>query len=394
MSMPCRFGMFVHFGPYALTGYHEQARWRLNIPRDEYRALAGRFNPDRFDPDAWVRLAKDAGMEYLCVTAKHHDGFCMFDTATTDFNITNTPYGRDFLAELASACRRGGIRLSLYYSNPDWDYRYGYNSASTHQMHGDRSTEDIDRLKDFQRRQIRELLTNYGDIYTFFWDIPTGREDKSMNEFVRSLQPDILINNRGWNDPGDFSTPEREVPAGGRFERFTEACQSVGQQSWGYCADEDYFTARFLTASIDAILARDGSYLLNVGPKPDGTIPERAASLVRRVGDWYNRVKEAFDAEPCELPEDKGLLATRRGDSLYVHLPNGRNSCGLTLHSLRELPQAVTLLNDGRPLRFDLTVRPEDVNRFLGRDPAPALHLFDLPLEELANETPVLKIDL
>ncbi len=394
MDMPCKFGMFVHFGLYALTGYHEQVRWRLNIPREDYRKLAEHFTLERFDPDAWVRLAKDAGMEYLCVTTKHHDGFCMFATETTDFNITNTPYGRDFLAELADACRRGGLRLSLYYSNPDWDYVHGYNSASSHQMHGDWTTENIEQLKEFQKRQIRELLTNYGDIYTFFWDIPTGREDPSMNEFVRSLQPGILINNRGWNDPGDFSTPEREVPAGGVFERFTEACQSVGRQSWGYCADEDYFTSRFLTAGIDSIRARHGSYLLNIGPAPDGTIPEKAASLVRRVGDWYNRVRESFEGEPYELPEDRNLLAVRNRDVLYIHLPNGTDACGLTIHSIRERPHAVTLLNDGRPLRFDLAVRPEDVNRFLGRDPAPTLHLFDFPAEEFYGETMVIRIHL
>ncbi len=391
--MLCRFGMFIHFGLYALTGYHEQVRWRLNLDREEYRQLAQRFTVENFDPDEWVSLAKNAGMEYICVTTKHHDGFCLFDTQTTDFNIMNTPFGRDLLAELADACHRGGIRLSLYYSNPDWDYAYGYNSASTHQMFGAWNEENIEKLKAYQREQIRELLTNYGDIYTFFWDIPTGREDKSMNEFIRSLQPHILINNRGWGDPGDFSTPEREIPAGGRFERYTEACQSVGHQSWGYCRDEDYYTARFLTAGIDSILARDGSYLLNVGPAPDGTIPKEAQGLIRSVGSWYNRVKEAFAGEPCALPEDKGLLALRWDDCLYIHLPGGLNCRGLTIHSIKELPKAVTLLNDGRSVGFDLTIRPEDVNLFLGKSPEKTLHLFDLPVEQFADETLVLRID-
>ena len=282
MGMPHKFGMFVHWGIYSLTGYHEQVRWRFFTPRAEYRKLMNEFNPVKYDPDEWVRLAKDAGMEYICFTTKHHDGFCMFDTKYTDFNIMNTPYHRDVLKELSEACARGGLALSLYYSNPDWDYKYGYNSHSSHQMPEKGDAEDIEKLKEFQRNQIRELLTNYGKIYTFFWDIPTNISDPSMNEFIRSLQPDILIDDRGWGDKGDFSTPERFVPDGHKFERMTEACQSVGEQSWGYCADEDYFTNRYLTASIDKIRAMDGSYLLNVGPMPDGRIPERGDSPPRR----------------------------------------------------------------------------------------------------------------
>lgn len=393
MGMPCKFGMFIHWGIYSQTGYHEQVRWRYFTPRSEYRKLMNTFNPVDYDPDKWVRLAKDAGMEYICFTTKHHDGFCMFDTKYTDFNIMNTPYGKDVLKELADACHRGGMRLSLYYSNPDWDYKYGYNSKSSHQMPGPDCTENIEKLKEFQKNQIRELLTNYGEIYTFFWDIPTHIEDKSMNEFIRSLQPNILIDDRGWDDKGDFSTPERNVPDGGKFERCTEACQSVGEQSWGYCRDEDYFTKRFLTASIDKIMVKDGSYLLNVGPKPDGTIPERAADIIKRVGDWYNSVKESF-VEPCVLLDNRKLLTTRTGDTLYVHIPDGLNSCGLTLKPLDVMPKSVTLLNDGRALKYGVVTRPDDkdwATQLLRRQ---TLHIFDIPADEFANETMVIKIEL
>ncbi len=395
MGMPHKFGMFVHWGIYSLTGYHEQVRWRFFTPRAEYRKLMNEFNPVKYDPDEWVRLAKDAGMEYICFTTKHHDGFCMFDTKYTDFNIMNTPYHRDVLKELSEACARGGLALSLYYSNPDWDYRYGYNSRSSHQMPEKGDVEDIEKLKEFQRNQIRELLTNYGKIYTFFWDIPTNISDPSMNEFIRSLQPDILIDDRGWGDKGDFSTPERFVPDGHKFERMTEACQSVGEQSWGYCADEDYFTNRYLTASIDKIRAMDGSYLLNVGPMPDGRIPERSAEIVRRVGKWYNSVKEAFDAEPYLL-ENRGLVCTKRGSTLYVHIPDGLNARGLTLKPIDVLPKSVTLLNDGRSLKYSITTRPEDKgwsapDNILRRQ---TLHIFDMPADEFADETMVLRIEL
>ena len=395
MGMPHKFGMFVHWGIYSLTGYHEQVRWRFFTPRAEYRKLMNEFNPVKYDPDEWVRLAKDAGMEYICFTTKHHDGFCMFDTKYTDFNIMNTPYHRDVLKDLSEACARGGLALSLYYSNPDWDYKYGYNSRSSHQMPEKGDVEDIEKLKEFQKNQIRELLTNYGKIYTFFWDIPTNISDPSMNEFIRSLQPDILIDDRGWGDKGDFSTPERFVPDGHKFERMTEACQSVGEQSWGYCADEDYFTNRYLTASIDKIRAMDGSYLLNVGPMPDGRIPERSAEIVRRVGKWYNSVKEAFDAEPYLL-ENRALVCTKRGSTLYVHIPDGLNARGLTLKPIDVLPKSVTLLNDGRSLKYSITTRPEDKgwsapDNILRRQ---TLHIFDMPADEFADETMVLRIEL
>lgn len=393
MRMPHRFGMFVHWGIYSLTGYHEQVRGRLSIPRDEYRELMYRFDPVKFNPDDLVALAKNNGMEYICFTAKHHDGFCMFDTKTTDFNIMNTPYGKDILKELSEACERGGIKLSLYYSNPDWNYKYGYNSHSSHQIKELGDVEDIERLKEYQKAQIFELLTNYGDIYSFFWDIPTTIPDSSMNEYIRSLRPNILINDRGWGDKGDYSTPERMIPDGEGFDRYTEACQSVGQQSWGYCSDEDYFTKRFLTSSIDRICQRNGSYLLNIGPKPDGTVPERAREILNGVGKWYNSVKEAFDAEPCLILSDKNILTSRKENHIYVHIPNGLNSCGLTLKPIDKLPKSVTLLNDGRGLKFDVVTRPEDIDISSHTMRPPTLHIFDIPADEFSNETMVIKLE-
>ncbi len=394
MGMPKKFGMFVHWGIYSLLAYHEQARWRFYTPRDVYAKLAERFNPTAFDPDALVALAKEAGMEYICITTKHHDGFCMFDTKYTDFNIMNTPYGRDILKELADACERGGMALSLYYSNPDWHCPYGYNSRSSHQMPSPDQEEDTVRYRAFVKNQLSELLTNYGKIYTLFWDIPAKIEDPSMNEFVRSLQPDILINDRGWGDKGDFSTPEREVPEGGKFERYTEACQSVGHESWGYYANEDYYTKRFLTSSIDKIFVKDGSYLLNVGPMADGRLPDEAVRLVRGVGDWYQRVREAFDAEPCALLDNHSLLTTRRGDTLYVHIPDGLIHCGLSLKPLNVRPRSVTLLNDGRALSFEVSARPAAKNWQTGILDPQVLHVGSIPADEYAGETMILKIEL
>ena len=216
-----------------------------------------------------------------------------------------------------------------------------------------------------------------------------------MNEYIRKLQPNILINDRGWGDEGDFSTPERNVPEGSKFERYTEACQSVGHQSWGYCADEDYYTTRFLTASIDKIRVMDGSYLLNVGPMPNGKLPERSREIIERVGDWYNRVKEGFDGEPTpELLTNKNLLAVKNGSTLYVHIPKGLDACGLTLKPIDVMPKSVTLLNDGKPLKYGIVTRPEDKDwktQILRRQ---SLHIFDIPVEKYINETLVIKIEL
>ena len=292
MTHENKFGMFIHWGFYALTGIQEQAFARMDIPREKYEALMHEFNPTEYDPEKWVLLAKEAGMEYICFTTKHHDGFCMWDTAYTDYKITNTPYGKDTLKMLADACQKHGMLLSLYYSNPDWHHPNGYNPASTHQWKAITDNGvDTETYRKYVKDQVRELLTNYGPIYTFFWDIPPKAYDPSFNELIRELQPGIYINDRGY-DAGDFSTPEREYTATGsqRFTRMTEACNSVGVQSWGYREGEDFYSLRHLTTSIDRIMAMGGSYLLNVGPDAKGVITEEYAERIRAVRIFWKIV--------------------------------------------------------------------------------------------------------
>lgn len=399
LTMPKRFGMFIHWGPYAVTGWQEQTRMRQGISRQDYRKMAMTFRPDRCDPTAWVQLAKEAGMEYICFTTKHHDGFCMWDTAQTDFKITNT-CGRDILAELAEACAQYDIALSLYYSIPDWNHPCGYNAASSHQCppaEGD--TPDLDAYKAYVRAQVQELLTGYGKIYTWFWDIPPQLCDPSMNELVRSLQPEILINDRGWWDEngqpcGDFSTPERSVPDGESFSRYTEACQSVGQQSWGYREKEDYFTPAFLARSMDKILLMGGSYLLNVGPDKDGVIPPKGAEIVQRVGQWYRSVQEAFtpEAEPCAAWTSASVWASRANDTVYLHTRGPLTSTGLSLFPHRECPRTVTLLHTGEPVAYSVENVPEDFTGTFGILRPPVLRLHGLPMD---TDMPlVLRIEL
>ena len=392
-----KFGMFIHWGIYALTGLHEQALARYDIPFEEYDALAEKFNPTEYDPEEWVLLAKKAGMQYICFTTKHHDGFCMWDTKYTDYNVMNTPYKKDVLKMLSDACAKHGMRLSLYYSNPDWYHENGYNQYSTHQWRA-RYPERADTVKyrEYVKNQLRELLTGYGKIYTLFWDIPPHIVDESMNTYVRSLQPDILINDRGW-DKGDFSTPERDVPDGERFERMTEACQSVGEQAWGYREDEDYFSVRFLTQSIDKIMAMGGSYLLNVGPMPNGKIPQKARDILERVGDWYVRMGGALeDHEPYPFLirlQHTPCVATVKNGKTYLHLYEGAISSSINFEVTPAFaPKSAKLVNDGRSLgvRFAMLPGWGDAQ---GRANGPFLSITGIPCDEFENEPLVIEIE-
>ena len=386
-----RVGMFVHWGIYSVGGYHEQERMRRNVPRAEYAKYAERFTAEKFDADRFIDAAESLGAEYIVLTAKHHDGFCLWDTKTTDFNVMNAPAKRDIVAELSAACRRRGMRFGLYYSNPDWNHPNGYNPLSSHQVPpepGDRP--DMAAYREFVKAQITELLTKYGEICCLFWDIPTRIPAPEMNELVRKLQPNIQIDDRGWGAGGDYSTPERGIPDGAAFARPTEACDSVGARSWGFRLNEDYRTLGYVTRSIDHILTMGGNFLLNVGPKPDGTIPDEALDLLKRTGDWYRRVRESYRGvatEPWLVSRDN-VMATRRGETVYIHCPKGLHSTGLDLMPIAERPAKVTLLNTGASVAWDMGILPG--HHGVKRD---FLHLKGLPADALANESTVVRLD-
>jgi len=394
-----KFGMFIHWGIYALTGIQDQAIARLSLDRKEYENLTKKFNPVKYNPEEWVKLAKSAGMKYICFTTKHHDGFCMWNTEFTDYKITNTPYGKDVLKELADACEKHGMLLSLYYSNPDWHHPYGYNPKSSHQWCCVQTDKpDLETYKTYIKNQVTELLTNYGKIYTFFWDIPPRVCDESMNELVRSLQPDILINDRGWSK-GDFSTPEREYesPKSNCFTRMTEACNSVGQQSWGYRENEDFYSIRHLTCSIDKIMSKGGSYLLNVGPSPEGDITKDYAERIRKVGDWYNRMQGCLEEgeEDTFNYESRGNVcaATKKNGKTYLHFYEGLISTAVNLKNYPSLPKSVKLLNTGKMLEAKIEYLPEFFNGDTGKCEDKYLHITGIPIDDFANEPIVLEIE-
>lgn len=400
MNNENKFGMFIHWGFYALTELQEQAFSRYDFEREKYEALMHEFNPVNYDPEQWVMLAKKAGMKYICFTAKHHDGFCMWDTKYTDYNIMHTPFGKDVLKMLADACEKHGMLLSIYYSNPDWHHPYGYNPASSHQWKAHkRKDHNTEIYREYIKNQITELLTGYGKIYTLFWDIPPKIEDKSINELVRRLQPDILINDRGF-DAGDFSTPEREYQthSTGRFTRLTEACNSIDAQSWGYRRDGVFYSLRHLTSSIDRIMSLGGSYLLNIGPKADGSIDLAHAERIRRIGDWYNRMEgcltgheeDTFDYNVCRCGT---FNATRKNGKSYLHFYNGLICDAVALKKYPSVPKRVRLLNTGEELRFAEEVLPEYFDPETGKATQVFLNIRGIPIDNLENEPIVIEIE-
>ena len=395
MTHENKLGMFVHWGMYAETGVQEQVYARMGWEREKYEALINKFNPVNYDPEKWVLLAKEAGMEYICFTTKHHDGFCMWDTKETDYSIMYTAYGKDVLKMLADACKKHGMLLSLYYSCPDWHHPYGYNPASTHQWKAVmRDDIDTEKYREYVKAQVTELLTNYGDIYTFFWDIPPKIYDPSLNELIRKLQPGIYINDRGY-DTGDFSTPEREYqsPDSSRFTRMTEACNSVGEQSWGYRSNEDFFSKRYLTTSIDRVMALGGSYLLNVGPNGKGEITEDYAKCIRKVGDWYRRMGGCLvchepDSFNYKIRKNKAIVTKKDGKS-YFHFYEGIVSTSVAFEYFPKKPQAIRLLNTGKALDCKIEKLPE----YAANGQAIVhLHITGIPIDDLSDEPIVIEV--
>ncbi len=390
-----RFGMFVHWGLYSIHAWHEQEQWRGHVPRSEYEKLAQQWNPVKFNPDAWLDLAQAAGMKYICLTTKHHDGFCLWDTKQTTYNTVNTPYGKDIVKQLADACHKRNFPLCLYFSIVDWHNPLYPNQGRHHELPPQpQDHPDYPKFLEFLKAQVRELCTNYGELHGFWWDMNVEKtKDASINAMIRQLQPKAVINNRGF-DEGDFGTPERDFDSGAAvaagFARPTEACQSVGTESWGYCKDDDYYDDRHLMRSIDSYLARDANYLLNVGPTAEGEIPEVSAGILKRIGAWHAKVKESFEnVVPCSsLVANRNVLLTRRDNTIYVHLNKDPLSEGVKLKPFASAPKKATLLNTGAPVECAVDLVPSE-----HIDHKPYLRLRKLPVNEMANTVLVVKLE-
>lgn len=317
-----RFGMFIHWGPVSLTG--KEIGWSrgAQTPTATYDDLYKEFNPVGFDADEWVGIAKAAGMKYMVLTTKHHDGFCLWDTAYTDYNIMHTPFHRDVVAELAAACKRRGIAFGTYYSVTDW-----YNSdwpVTSPAGKVARETSNLDAYETYLQNQIRELITKYGPLLTIWNDVPAmyGKERGLRTiELVRTLQPDILVNNRT-GAGGDYDTPEQRI-GGFNLARPWESCMTVSAHNhwaWGGADDGVKPLDKCLLMLVRGA-GGDGNVLLNVGPRPDGVIDPAQANLLREVGDWLAKYGESiYGTRGGPYKPTRTVVSTRQDNKVYLHI--------------------------------------------------------------------------
>jgi len=359
-----RFGMFIHWGLYAVpagewdgkTDYGEWIMLQANIPSAEYEKLAERFNPVKFDAREWVRIARAAGMKYLVVTAKHHDGFSMYDTRHSDYSIVKaTPCRRDPMKELAAACREAGITFCFYYSLPDWhhpDFPVTYSQRGFHGAGNARA--DIEKYVAYMKAQVRELLTNYGPIGILwfdgggsFRDVPNRAELIHADEIVkmvRDLQPGCLVNNR-LGIPGDYGTPEQVIPGEAPATDF-EVCMTLNRH-WGYNAkDQDWKSPQQVVRNLADTASKGGNYLLNVGPTAEGVIPPGSTQILEEVGKWLARNGVSIygtTSSPLTSQPAWGR-ATRKGKCLYLHVFDWPQDRSLHVAGLPAVPLRAQLL--------------------------------------------------
>lgn len=340
-----RFGLFIHWGIYALPARHEWVKMREMITDEDYQKYFDHFDPDLYDPSVWAREARNAGMKYAVITSKHHDGFCLWDSALTDYKATNAPAKRDLLKPFVKSFRDEGFKLGFYHSVIDWRHPE-YVVDGLHPMRENvefreaNKDRDIRKYREYLHGQSRELLTQFGDIdimwYDFSypgrdwgWSIGKGREDwdsETLMAMVRELQPGILVNNR-LDIPGDFVTPEQYQPSGpiivdGKSVRW-EACQTLNG-SWGYHRDNlDWKSVDMLVKMLIDTVSKDGNLLLNVGPNARGELEPQSLASLRGIGEWmrlHNR--SIYGCGPSEFTPPPDCRYTQNGDRLYLHLFN------------------------------------------------------------------------
>ncbi|BCJ34328.1 alpha-L-fucosidase [Actinocatenispora thailandica] len=328
-----RFGLFVHFGLYSLAARHEWVRSRERMTQADYDRYLDRFDPDRFDAAALARAAKDAGMRYAVLTAKHHDGFCLYDSASTDYTSMRAA-GRDLVGEFVAAMRAEGLRVGLYYSLLDWHHP-DFTVDRHHPLRDDEAAgrgRELRRYREYLHGQVRELLTGYGPIDLLFFDFsypgkgPDAWGARELLDLVRGLQPGILVNDR-LGLGGDYVTPEQYQPdrpltRAGVPVRW-EACHTLNG-SWGYDRDNhEYKDPGLLVRMLVQSVACGGNLLLNVGPTGRGGVDRRAAGTLRAIGEWMDlHARSVHGAGPSPFPPPPNALYTQRGNRLYLHLPS------------------------------------------------------------------------
>jgi alpha-L-fucosidase len=406
-----RFGMFIHWGLYALPARHEWVKNREKMTNEQYQKYFELFNPDMYNPHEWAKMAKEAGMKYVVLTAKHHEGFCLFDSKFTDYKATNTPFGRDIIKEYVEAFRAEGLKVGFYYSLIDWHHP-DYTIDRMHPLRQDSDTaylrlnknRDINKYREYIKNQVRELLTNYGDISIIWFDFSfpgkngKGHDDwdsENLLKMVRKLQPGIIVDDRldledvegGW----DFVSPEQvKVAKSPEYKGKKipwETCQTFSG-SWGYYRDENTWknTSQLLELLIESV-SKGGNLLLNVGPTARGVFDIRAQDRLKAMGDWMrfnSRSIYGCTEAPAgfEAPSNTLLTYNAQTKRLYIHLlayPLNK----LTMKNMADKIKYVQFLHDASEVSFSA-----------GRDENKNDINMQLPVQKPPVEIPVLEVVL
>jgi len=368
-----RFGMFIHWGLYSILARGEWVRSKEQISGRDYQQYFEEFNPLRYDPRSWARIARQAGQQYAVLTAKHHEGFCLFDSKLTGFNATRTPAKRDLVREYVDAFRKEGLKVGFYYSLLDWHHP-GYPVDRLHPLRDDKVAKarkrDLKLYVDYLHGQVHELLTNYGRIdviwFDFSYDKMTDEAWRAMElmDMVRKLQPDIVVNNRltaghcnlqSGLRLGDFATPEQIVPPNGLADGTGkaipwEACITLND-NWGY-AYSKYKTAQDVIRMLVECVSKGGNLLLNVGPNPRGEIPVESVKILEEVGRWMRENSESiYGCGAAGLPKPEWGRFTSNGNRLYAHVFE-RPMGPVVLPNMRGKICKARLLRDGSEVRI------------------------------------------
>src|SRR5580658_2753937 len=356
-----KFGMFIHWGLYSVIGQHEWAKEQEGVPLLEYEILAKHFHPKPNAARDWARLAKRAGQKYMVMTSKHHEGFCNWDTQLTDYCAPRQGPGRDLVREFVDAARAEGLRVGFYYSLMDWHHPDGAICKT------DEAARK--RFVEYTHGLVRELMTNYGKIDVLWYDVSwpltaAGWESERMNQMVFELQPEIIVNNRNGLD-GDFSTPEQHISAAEKG-RAWETCMTMND-SWGFNrGDDGWKTAKTIVSNLATCAQGGGNYLLNIGPKPDGSVPAESVEILETVGKWLDtNGKSIYGTERGSFSWNSNASYTRRGTTLYIHqqywpgntpaaewLPFFQPATVVAIGGLKTKAKSVRLLKTGQSVPF------------------------------------------
>ena len=404
-----RYGMFIHWGLYAIpagmyqgknVGQSWDAAWiirQLKIPVADYKKLGEKFNPTHFDADRWVKTAKDCGMKYLVITAKHHDGFALFPSKASSFNVMDaTPFKRDIVKEIGEACRKYHLLFGLYYSqSQDWT-NGGANYGNSPWWDESQKNRDYDKyIDEIVIPQVKEILAYHPDI--IWWDTPTNMT-KQRGERIKALlndYPNIITNNRLGGASGDFSTPEQFIPAMGLSDKYWETCMTMND-TWGYKnIDSNWKTPSLLLSNLIDVASKGGNYILNLGPTADGIFPKENLDRMKIIGDWLKQNGEAIygtDKSPfVYLPFGK---CTRKGNKIYLHIFNRPEDGKIKVPMINKVVKCYLLSNpktiiptkqDGKFTYFQLPILKDSIASVI------AVEVKDSVVSTLRKPVPSLK---